>query len=62
MHQGDIIIMSEVEDVIDEYVESKRSSDLVSKYKELGKCLTVDNWQNNTGIGRVCPHYFVSGE
>lgn len=62
LHQGDIIIKGEVEDVIDEYTNGKRSTDLISKYKELGMCLTIDNWQNNTGIGRGCPHYFVSGE
>ena len=62
LHQGDIIIKGEVEDVIDEYTNGKRSTDLISKYKELGMCLTIDNWQNNTGVGRGCPHYFVSGE
>lgn len=62
IHQGDIIIMGNIDDIIDEYTPGLRSTDLVSKYKELGMCLTVDNYQDNTGIGRACPHYFVSGE
>lgn len=62
IHQGDIIIVSEIDDIIDEYTSGLRSTDLISKYKELGMCITVDNWQDNTGIGRACPHYFVSGE
>lgn len=62
LHQGDIIIMGEVDDVINEYKDGMRSSDLISKYKELGMCLTIDAYQDNTGVGRTCPHYFVSGE
>ena len=62
LHQGDIVILGPVEDIIDEYKAGLRSTDLVSKYKELGMCLTIDSWQDNTGIGRVCPHYFISGE
>ena len=62
LHQGDIIVKGHVEDVINDYQAGVRSSDLISKYKELYLCLTVDTWKNNTGIGRVAPHYFVGGE
>ena len=61
-HQGDIIVLGEVEDIIDEYTEGIRSSDLLTKYKALDMCLSIDSWQDNTGNGRVSPHYFVSGE
>ena len=62
IHQGDIIVTKEVEDIIEEYTSGLRSTDLISKYKDLGLCLTIDAWQDNTGKGRVSPHYFVSGE
>lgn len=62
LHQGDIIVKGAVEDNIDEYTKGKRSTDFLAKYKECGSCLTVKNWQDNTGVGRCAPHYYVSGE
>ena len=62
IHQGDIIVKGEVADEIDEYVKGMRSTDLLTKYKNYGECLTVVNYQDNTGAGRVLPHYYVSGE
>lgn len=62
LHQGDILIKGEISDIINEYKDGLRSTDLISKYKKLGICLTIDTWQNNTGIGRGTPHYFISGE
>lgn len=62
IHQGDIIVTGLVEDNIDEYTAGLRSTDLISKYKNLNMCITIDNWQDNTGNGRACPHYFISGE
>lgn len=62
LHQGDMIILREVDDVIDEYTKGKRSTDLMSTYKQQNLCLTVDSFQDNTGNGRCCPHYFISGE
>ena len=62
LHQGDIIVKGDVDEEIDEYIKGKRSTDFLSKYKNLGVCLTISNWQDNTGAGRVAPHYYVSGE
>lgn len=62
LHQGDIIIKGTIDFDINEYEDGKRSTDLIDRYKQLGTCLTIDNWQNNTGNGRIAPHYFVSGE
>lgn len=62
LHQGDIIILAEVDDIIDEYTKGKRSTDVMAKYKAYGKCLTITTHQENIGSGRVCPHYFVQGE
>lgn len=62
LHSGDIIVDGIVTDIINEYTSGKRSDDIRSKYKDLGICITINSWQNNTGSGRVCPHYYVSGE
>lgn len=62
LHQGDIIVKGEIADAIDEYTNGERSTDFLAKHKESGVCLTVIKWQDNTGIGRCSPHYYVSGE
>lgn len=58
---GDIIIFGNVNDEINEYQQGRRSTDLISKYKELQGCMEIQNVANNTGIGRCNPHYFVRG-
>ena len=62
LHQGDIVVKGQAEDVINEYQAGLRSSDVIAKYKGLNLCFTIDTWKDNTGVGRVAPHYFVSGE
>lgn len=62
LHQGDIIIKGSIDDDIDEYMNGKRSTDILAKYKEYGCCMVVKKWQDNTGKGRELPHYYVSGE
>ena len=59
---GDIIVLGEVTDEIDEYTKGKRSTDFIAKYKKLQGCITIQSWANNTGIGRNDKHYYVVGE
>lgn len=59
--QGDIIVKGEVDDVIDEYRQGYRASDLKAKYKALQGCLEIEEWSNNTGGGRGNEHYYVRG-
>lgn len=59
--QGDIIVRGEVDDVIDEYVAGRRSSDLLAKYTRLQGCMQVDTITINIGAGRNNPHYLVRG-
>ena len=59
--KGDIIIKGEVEDEINEYQSGNRSTDLISKYKELQGCITVDEFSINVGAGRCNEHYLVKG-
>lgn len=58
---GDIIVFDIVGDEIDEYTSGKRSSDLISKYKDLQGCIEIQKVAINTGIGRCNPHYFIRG-
>ena len=59
---GDIIVKGGVEDVINEYVDGHRSSDLIEKYKSSPGCMIIDRYGNNTGLGRCKPHYYVTGK
>ena len=58
---GDILIQGEVDDVIDEYQKGHHSTDLIAKYKELQGCIYIKRWSDNTGKGRVNPHYYITG-
>ena len=59
--KGDIIIAGEVDDIVDEYSAGHRSTDLISKYKDLQGCMVIDEVAENIGVGRNNPHYYVSG-
>lgn len=59
--QGDIIIKGDVADVVDEYADGQRSTDLIEKYKELQGCLEIQRSSDNTGPGRGLPHYLAQG-
>lgn len=60
LSSGDIIIRGSVTDTIDEYLKGSRSSDLKTKYKDLG-CLEVDTISINIGTGVGMEHYRVRG-
>lgn len=59
MQGGDLILLGDVSDDIDEYVTGKRSSDLIEKYKSLGSVFV-----KSVNINDFMPgaHYFVRGE
>ena len=59
---GDIIVLGEVDDVIDDYTEGQRSTDLVSKYKDQLECVEIDSFVINVGTGMGFEHYRVIGE
>lgn len=58
---SDLIFKGEIDEDIDEYVSGKRSSDILSKYKELQSCIEIRQVSINVGIGRNNPHYYVTG-
>ena len=59
--ENDIIIKGEVDDEVDEYTTGHRSSDLVSKYKALQGCMTINRVAINIDGGRGNEHYYVKG-
>lgn len=59
---GDIIILGEVEDVIDEYTAGSRSTDLIAKYREVDACLEIDTYVDNVRTGVDLEHYKVIGK
>lgn len=62
LNNGDIIILGNVDDVIDEYVAGQRSTDLISKYKDENACLEVDTYVENIQTGVGLEHYRVIGK
>lgn len=59
---GDIIVKGEVDEDIDETLKGHRSTDFIAKYKKLQGCVEIQQWADNTGIGRNDKHYYVVGE
>lgn len=57
----DIIILGEVEDTINEYVDGQRSSDILKKYRKQEGCMQIRTVTVNVGGGRGNEHYFVRG-
>lgn len=58
---GDIVIRGEVDDVVDEYTNKHRSSDLLAKYKSLQGCIEIKSVSINTGTAKCIPHYLIRG-
>lgn len=59
--KGDIIVKGEVDELIDEYTNGKRSTDFTKKYKDLQGCMVIEEWTVDTGIGRCSEHYRIRG-
>lgn len=62
LSQGDIIVKGEVDDEINEYLSGKRSTDLLSKYREYQMCMEIQEYTVNTGLGRNNEHYLTRGK
>jgi len=58
---GDIIIADETDFEIDEYMNGKRSSDMIKENKEWPGCFTIEVVNINVGGGRGNEHYSVRG-
>ena len=58
---GDIIVRGNVDDTVDEYTSGKRSSDLLTKYKQMQGCMVIEKCSINVGQGRGNEHYYVKG-
>lgn len=62
LSQGDIIVRGEIDDVIDEYTQGQRSSDLLGKYQKGQGCFVVSSYSINVGMGRNNEHYLAQGK
>lgn len=59
---GDIIVLGEVDDVIDDYTPGQRSTDLLSKYKVYDECLEIEAYADNVRTGIALEHYRITGK
>lgn len=60
--QGDIIVKGVCTEEIDEYTKGHRSSDLLGRYREYQACMEIQEYSNNTGLGRNNEHYLARGK
>lgn len=58
---GDIIVNGESTDVVNEYISGQRSTDLITKYKNMYGCIVIQKCGINTGVGRGNEHYHIRG-
>jgi hypothetical protein len=58
---GDIIVLGEVDEDINEYQSGYRSSDFLTKYKKLQGCMVINKVAINVGDGLGNEHYYVKG-
>lgn len=56
---GDIIIVGNVTDTIDEYSLGHTSNDILNKYSKYHDCMEIGEVAINTGTARNNPHYLV---
>lgn len=61
LKQGDIIVLGECNDTIDEYTKGQRSTDLLTKYHEIDSCMEIKKVAVDTMTGMILPHYRVTG-
>lgn len=59
---GDIIILGEVDDVIDDYTAGQRATDVLAKYKEEDAGLEIYTYVDNVREGITLSHYRVVGK
>jgi hypothetical protein len=56
---GDMCVMGDVDEDIDERTQGIRSSDLLKRYE--GSAFAVRIFKDNTGANMPIPHYFIGG-
>lgn len=61
LRNGDIIILGEVTDEVDEYTKGSHATDLLSKYKEVNRAIQIESFTDDTGDGLCCEHYNIKG-
>lgn len=59
---GDMIFLGRIDEEIDEYTQGKRSTDLMSRYKEFDACIEIESYVNNVQTGVGLEHYRVVGK
>ena len=59
---GDIIVLGEVTDTIDEYTSGQRSNDLLTKYKAYDACIEIESYVNDVQTGVGLEHYRIVGK
>lgn len=61
LRNGDIVILGEVSDEVDEYTKGKHSTDLLKKYNDVNRAFRIETFVDDTGDGLCAEHYHLKG-
>ena len=61
LRNGDVIILGEVSDEVDEYTRGKHMTDVLNKYKEVNRAIQIESFTDDTGVGLCAEHYKILG-
>ena len=61
LQNGDIVILGEVTDTINEYEKGKRATDILKKYKDVNRAFQIETFVDDTGDCLCAEHYHLKG-
>lgn len=61
LRNGDIVVLGEVTDVVDEYTKGSRSTDLLNKYRSVNRAFQIESFTDDTGELLCAEHYHLKG-
>lgn len=61
LRNGDVIILGEVTDEVDEYTKGKHMTDVLNKYKEINRAIQIESFTEDIGNGLCAEHYKILG-
>ena len=61
LRNGDVLILGEVSDTVDDYTKGEHMTDVLSKYKEINRAIQIENFTDDTGNGLYAEHYNIKG-
>lgn len=61
LRNGDIIILGDIDEEVDDYTKGKHMTDVLAKYKEVNRAIQIENFTDDTGNKLYAEHYNIKG-